>query len=297
MDIPAALDRERPQVSGEYPVAVDLRRRAPSSASMPAVRLVRPDIRRTPAAGIPAGAPTRLDVPRRYGSVEMAAVARPPSLELEARRYDSVEMEAVAPPPPTGRMLDDDLDFDFDFHADGALELDDRPSSQSMRDESSRSPGLGAPPPRRTSPGPAPRSTPNPPRSAGARQPPTVPGEPPAQPWATRGPARSSGTLPAHDAHAALVAFAGFGEPPSTIWGAPAYALRVHLRRRALRSGLKLARQRRSADIGLYEASLRAADDAAVSHGRTFAAALFLFALVVVVATAELVTGALPLPW
>ena len=99
------------------------------------------------------------------------------------------------------------------------------------------------------------------------------------------------------DPHAALVAFAGFGEPPATIWSTPFYAARVIVRRRALRADLASARRRRSADVGLYEASLRAADDDAVRNGLTFAAALFTFFMVVVAAAVQLVTGVFHVPW
>ena len=48
----------------------------------------------------------------------MAAVRTPPSLVPQAgpRRFATVEMQAIAP-LSTGRMLDDDFDFDID--ADG----------------------------------------------------------------------------------------------------------------------------------------------------------------------------------
>ena len=69
------------------------------------------------------------------------------------------------------------------------------------------------------------------------------------------------------DSHAAIVAFANFGEAPTSLWGAPAYALRVRARKRILLRDLAVARQHRSHDVGLYEASLRTADDVAVRNG------------------------------
>lgn len=242
-----------------------------------------------------------------------------PSAHGGPRRYEAMQMPAVELPPSSGRMLDDDLSFDFDLDADGALELDGRPSSHRTRVETSRSPMLDAPPPRGMTPSPMARVTPSPmarvtpgsmarvtatatPAASATGPRTTTSGEmllPPAPPWPMQAPPgrRSSSTLAAVDPHAALIAFAGFGEPPETIWGAPAYALRVVLRRRALRGNLELARRHRSADVGLYEASLRAADDAAVRNGLVFAAAISGVVVLLAGATVQLVTGALPLPW
>jgi hypothetical protein len=97
-----------------------------------------------------------------------------------------------------------------------------------------------------------------------------------------------------------VLAFAGFGDPPASLWGAPAYAARVILRRRALRADLDRARRRRSPDVGLYEASLRAADDAAVRSGVAFAVVMLVVALVAIAVAARLVlhsNASLELPW
>ena len=64
------------------------------------------------------------------------------------RRYDTVQMAAIAPPLSAGRELHD-LDIDIDIDADGALELDSLPSSHRTRVETPRPSMLhGAPPAR-----------------------------------------------------------------------------------------------------------------------------------------------------
>jgi hypothetical protein len=90
------------------------------------------------------------------------------------------------------------------------------------------------------------------------------------------------------DTHAALVAFAGFGDPPPGIFGAPGYALRVILRRRTLRADLARARLRRSHDVLLYEASLRTADDDAVRMGLVVWGAMLTLGLVFLAAAVQL---------
>lgn len=199
-------------------------------------------------------------------------------------------MEAVEPPvSSSGRMLDDSLEFDFDLDDDG-LELDMSPSSQQPRAEASRTTrGDASPPSRRATANaarPAGETTPKP-RSPSSGE--ILQGTPTG-----RRAVMAPGPI---DPHAALVAFAGFGEPPATIWSTPFYAARVIMRRRSLRADLASARRRRSADVGLYEASLRAADDDAVRNGLTFTAALFTFAMVVVAAMVQLVTGVFRVPW
>ena len=96
------------------------------------------------------------------------------------------------------------------------------------------------------------------------------------------------------DPHAAIVAFAGFGEPPRSLWGTPAYAMRVFERRRVLRAALQRARALRSQDVALYEAALDAADHAAVRRGTILG--LGTVAIVGVIC-AQLITGVLVLPW
>ena len=103
-----------------------------------------------------------------------------------------------------------------------------------------------------------------------------------------------SSSQSAIDPHAVLVAFAGFGEPPASVWGTPAYAMRVFDRRRVLRAALLRARALRSQDVGLYEAALEAADHAAVRKGTIIG--LGAVAIVGVIC-AQLITGVLVLPW
>jgi hypothetical protein len=189
------------------------------------------------------------------------------------RRFATVQMDAVEPAGSTGRMLDDDLGFDFDIGADGALELDSVPSSPAMRAETSRL-TLATPPRRRATPSPMARVTPRAMAAAG-----TAPSRP---------------GLAAVDPHAALVAFAGFGEPPVSVWKAPAYAVRVITRRRVLRAGLALARTRRAQDVGLYEASLRTADDATVRSGLLVMAGAIAFLMVLIAAAFLFARGAAP---
>jgi len=66
---------------------------------------------------------------------------------------------------------------------------------------------------------------------------------------------------------AAFVAFAGFGDVPTSISRLPGYAVRVMLRKRELRGDLVRAHIRRSQDITLYEGALRTADGSAVRNG------------------------------
>lgn len=93
-----------------------------------------------------------------------------------------------------------------------------------------------------------------------------------------------------------MLAFAGFAAPPSTIWGTPRYAVHVILRRRVLRIDLALARKRRSADVGLYEAALRAADDGSVRNGLIFLVVLAAFAVLFVASTLHVTTAVFSTP-
>jgi len=101
-------------------------------------------------------------------------------------------------------------------------------------------------------------------------------------PYSSGGTRRSSSSVAAVDVHASLAAFSGFGPPPASVWAAPAYALRVIRRRRVLTDGLRRARASRSQDVGVYEASLRTADDTAVRKGVIVATLLMGLALMLV---------------
>lgn len=66
-----------------------------------------------------------------------------------------------------------------------------------------------------------------------------------------------------------IVAFAGYGIPPTKLSQMPGYAFRVMARRATLRSDLKIARLRRlpQREVELYEAALRCADESTVTKG------------------------------
>lgn len=192
--------------------------------------------------------------PRRYGTVQMQAI------ELDDRPSGAIHEPVV----PSGRNLDDSLDFDFDIDADSALDLDCLPSSHGTRVETPRWSRLEPPSVTR--------------RSSSTSM------------VAVR---RSSTTTPAVDAHAALVAFAGFGDAPAGLFSYPGYALRVLRRRRVLKRDLEGARHRRSQDVGLYEASLRTADDRAVRKGLVLLATLIFMATGAALALVHVVAGLL----
>lgn len=180
-----------------------------------------------------------------------------------------------------GRMLDESLDFDLDIVADGALALDCLPSSHRMRVEQ----------PRQTNDEPPSASRPTPDPSSRTRTM-TRAVLPPAPPWpiSSAGPRPACWPQPTADTHAAIVAFAGFGDPPADIFSTPGYALRVVVRRHALRTDLERARLHRSQDVALYQAALRLPDEGAIRMGvavtatLTALAATFLTAAVYVVA-------------
>jgi hypothetical protein len=284
--LPDLEPRARSTASGEYRIVGEPRRR--SSTKMGAVR---PEIRRTSSTSLPA-----VRVPP-----QAAAPAQP-----GPRRYNTVQMQAIAP-LSAGRELDD-FDFDFDIDADGALELDSLPFSRDSHAEPPRPSGQLArdAPPARPS-GELERYTPpgrpsgqlarvTPPPMARMTPGPMLPPAP-AWPMASATGRRSSSQIAAVDPHAALVAFAGFGDPPARVWGTPAYALRVMMRRRDLRRDLTLARRRHSPDVGLYEASLRTADDGAVRNGMIVAAVFFTMMSLLVWTAMRVLGGTLAFHW
>ena len=260
-----SLHGTKPAVSGEYRIIAEGPRR--SSATMTAVR---PEIRRVSSTSLPAV------------RVQPAPVTGATATPSGPRRYASVQMEAITPPRSAGRELDD-FDFDFDIDADGALELDSRPSAHLMRAETSRLPTSGEAPAARSS-GSLAAGTP-PRRSSSTTM------------SAVEPPRRSSTTMAAVDTHDALVAFSGFGMPPVSVFGAPAYAARVILRRRTLRRELALARLRHSQDVGIYEASLRTADDVAVRNGILVTVVFFTMMTLLAWTALRLFSGSLAVPW
>ncbi len=201
----------------------------------------------------------------------MSGRRHPPPLHPALRGVASVPTISgeyrVLAPRSAGRELGD-LELDISHQTDDALELECVPSSHHAR-------GLGSAP----------------------MLPPALERREPTGLRGVEGPpsSRSLGS-PQHaiDPHAALVAFAGFGNPPDSLWGAPAYALRVLDRRRVLRVALARARSLRSHDVALYEAALEAADPAAVRKG--ILVGLTTVAIVVAIC-AQAITGVLVLPW
>jgi len=168
-----------------------------------------------------------------------------------------------------------DFDDDDDAASSGPLELDmpnaPKPSAAPpVPDLAVRS----APPPRPPGPLPA-RSGPHasgpapaPPASVGPSVPPasrsgshtpapappsSAPSAGPSAPAPSAVSARPSGPTPA-----ALVA--RYPAPPTKVWESPVYFLRVLLRQIELRQDLTALRRRRSPDVPLYEAALRAYD-------------------------------------
>jgi hypothetical protein len=174
--------------------------------------------------------------------------------------------DAAGPPLSSGRELHD-LDFDFEpaIRAGDAPELDGRPSSHRTRVEMPRPSTLDGASPGRATPASMPRTTP--------------------------------AAMPVIDAHASLVAFSGFGNPPSSLFGTPMYAARVIRRRRVLRRDLELARLRHSHDVGFYEAALRTADDEAVRKGILLSAVFFTMVTALLSTVVHVASGVLVLPW
>jgi len=187
----------------------------------------------------------------------------PPSSPMGARppaRQETVRMKAVKVPsddgPPSGRMLDA---VDFSGGGRQALELGAVPAGRAQL--------LGRPP--------TPLSTP---------KTPVTPISPVGSTEVLR---RSEGLDPRRPG---IFAFAGFGLPPETIVGAPAYALRVLLRKRILRAGLAIARRQRSPDVELYEAALRTGDQDAYAKGLLLLLVLVIFFLALVCIAVEIVS-------
>lgn len=67
--------------------------------------------------------------------------------------------------------------------------------------------------------------------------------------------------------HQIIEDFAKFGPSPESIWQTPAYAFHVRARKEQLKRELGLHRERRAADVELFEKALRHVDDDAVRRG------------------------------
>lgn len=160
-------------------------------------------------------------------------------------------------PPPSGRLLDE-----HDFHeADGGvpLELQTLPKGQAILETRL------APPVVHFHPG-------------DAAAPPSRPSLE-MQAAAALAERQTAPVMPVNT-QAGVVAFAGFGTPPTTWTEAPTYALRVLLRKHALRQSMTVVR--RQEDLWLYEAALQVADERTVQKGLAIlAGCIVLFAVVV----------------
>lgn len=105
-------------------------------------------------------------------------------------------------------------------------------------------------------------------------------------PQSTGGQAVISSTKKDVDPRPGIVAFAGFGLPPESLGGTPAYALRVITRKMQLRDDLRIARLRRIQDVSLYEAALECADESAVTKGLAVLASTVIGGISAIVAAA-----------
>lgn len=213
-------------------------------------------VRRAPPAEVmafaePPDAPRAIEAapgPKRYGTVRMGAVHGAPSTSGAVPGAPA----SAGPASSNGRTLDEN-DFLDGAAQPVALELGAQPASRRGLIDPHQA-GLGSD----NVLGQEPRS-----RSS-------------AQLAAVRAPQRTaSGSYKAADARPGVFAFAGFGLPPESIVGAPAYALRALTRQRILRAGLATARARGGGDAELYEAALATVDGKAMSAG-LFVLALFI---------------------
>lgn len=191
------------------------------------------------------GLPAARPVIRKSSSTLKAQNAVPPP------RRTSVEMPAVKVPesrvPDPTPMLDDRLDFDID----ASLEFDIPLATD-----------LG------------PRSVQRPLRAT-----------PVPSAYVSRPSFKAiAAVAPAKSTHERIIEFANFGEPPKSIWAAPAYAHRVLKRKQRLQHELELARAKGSPDVEVYEAALRTIDSSAVNKGLAMTIGFILLALLVLVA-------------
>lgn len=180
-----------------------------------------------------------------------------------------------------GMTFDGDL-FDDDVAAPLELDVPQAPDLAFDRVPSKPAAPAAAPAPASApaSP-PAPGAPPPPPpaSSSPVAAPPSgaVPPPPPSE--RAEPPAKAPPPPPSRPSAAAVVA--GYPPPPREIWRAPVYAAQVLLRQIALRQDLASLRRRRSPDVPLYEAALKAHDARTFAIGLAIAiAALTLASLV-----------------
>jgi hypothetical protein len=203
------------------------------------------------------------------------------SLESGGRAGDASAAHGMDYDSGKGVTLDDDL-FGDEGTA-GPLELDvpDKPPSPSV-------PDLGSP-----SPGRAPTSEPriaSP--AAPAVAPPSsgrLPAAPPAAPSSSSGRfavspdsapdvAAPEPPAPPSATDQAAVRIANYPPPPSQIWQAPTYALKVLYRQFELKQDLESLRRKRSPDVGLYERALRTHDPKMFKTGLAITGVALFFA-------------------
>lgn len=221
------------------------------------------------------GGPLELDVPSapHSGTTTSGAVRVAGTAERDDDPFDSVP-DLPVPPPSSRRTPESGQQRPSGSHPlpgnSGTLPAA-RPSAAS--DPRISAPALPAPPPSSSSPAlgraPAPSSG----RLEAASSPGLGPesGEVPI--------ARGRPAPPPPDPGALVVA--RYPAPPGALLDMPGYACRVFLRQLEIRRDLESLRRRRSPDVALYEAALRAHDARAFAIGMTITcAAVFLGTLV-----------------
>jgi hypothetical protein len=194
---------------------------------------------------------------------------------------------AAGPAPPAasaygggGMTFDDDFD-DAPLHADLELDLPSGPSGPQAAPSKAPQPSKPTPPPppgsgRSTSgaaPPPAPSSVPSHPSHPSSLAGPPSSGQlppdaPPSAPQVPQAPPKPS--------PAAIVA--KYPPSPQKVWEAPFYFGKVAWRMFELRQDLESLRRKRSPDVPLYEAALKAHDKKAFALGLVMTLAAVTFA-------------------
>jgi hypothetical protein len=109
-------------------------------------------------------------------------------------------------------------------------------------------------------------------------------------------PTSQSTAVVTQDTRTVFAAFAGFGDPPRSLFEAPGYAFRVLVRRRVLVRELEHARKHRRADVALYEQALKSADHSAIRRGYAVVVGLFVLVFAAAFAASSFLNDAPPLP-
>jgi hypothetical protein len=218
----------------------------------------------------------------------------------------ALELDLPGGGKPTGGPAVPDLTLDAPSRAPAAGSSGSLPASrQSGQVPLARSSGAHAPAPPHTAPE---HSAPPPPNSSGralsgASGAPPGPSDSGAHAARREGDARGHSTAPANTSgghavfagspHAPLpptpaAVIAKYPAPPTGITHAPMYAIRVVMRQLELRTDLESLRRRRSPDVPLYEAALRAYEPKTFRLGMAINVALlvigtFIFFLPVII--------------